>query len=519
MFSINNLFTKLNTTVKAKYKTREIEFVISSVISKRNKDELDNDIQFTLLNAYLDHKGEEFKEELFEKLLAADEEIMMSITRQDIYPLPYSIIHPILDMFDMVDVFNFIKHTFKLKAPSNLMDEFDPLIESDGRGTRIQTYLKDDYLELATLSTILKATVGPICHFAYVKNKELNSIHREYILFHFYKSHKLYNTPPMQKLLGLVEKLVYLPTNGPDADSVRILEKQIPKDEIPIYVLGVVVLQKIAISPLVDDDENKNIITKIYNYINNKLKSSGDVSKSVRNKTALSDSEGAAGDRESIVESYRIISELSSGLSLEMDWAVSTIDRIIHQLPKHVSDMLDRNIVIEASQFCKAFHNGNIHRAQIDILAIIFKSLLDPRSLDYIKLESMVNLFSVGFAYLWAIDCKNLALLLTSQVDHNSADVMSINITVNRSRIPKEIKEELNTLFPYKRVINDNNQANLVEETVNELANEIFNMRWIPLAYDKYIVDVLGEKNIQKILPADLKVQLAEFIIKNERLR
>jgi hypothetical protein len=202
-----------------------------------------------------------------------------------------------------------------------------------------------------------------------------------------------------------------------------------------------------------------------------------------------------------------------------MDWAVSTIERILTQMPELDKSYIDQQVLIDAMQFTKVFENGNIDQSQIDILAVIFKNVIDPRSLSYIKLNSIINLLSVGFAYLWGIGSKNLALLLVSQVDQKPTDVMYINTTVNKSRIPQETKEKLNELFPYKRVINETTTANVAEETINELANQMFDKRWISSFPDKYLEDVIPDKNKASILPANLKIQLAEFIIENERIK
>jgi hypothetical protein len=202
-----------------------------------------------------------------------------------------------------------------------------------------------------------------------------------------------------------------------------------------------------------------------------------------------------------------------------MDWAVSTIERILTQMPELDKSYIDQQVLMDAMQFTKVFENGNIDQSQIDILAVIFKNVIDPRSLSYIKLNSIINLLSVGFAYLWGIGSKNLALLLVSQVDQKPTDVMYINTTVNKSRIPQETKEKLNELFPYKRVINETTTANVAEETINELANQMFDKRWISSFPDRYLEDVIPDKNKASILPANLKIQLAEFIIENERIK
>jgi hypothetical protein len=50
----------------------------------------------------------------------------------------------------------------------------DTQIEKDALGTRVQTYIQDDYYELASLSIAMKAIIGPIGQFAYVKQSEIN---------------------------------------------------------------------------------------------------------------------------------------------------------------------------------------------------------------------------------------------------------------------------------------------------------------------------------------------------------
>jgi hypothetical protein len=526
MYRLLNVSSRGDITVAVEYGGNVVEFVISSIISKRNKDELDPDHQFMLLNSYVDYKGEDFKKELFKLYVEADDAIVNSIPRKDLTPLPYEIAHPILDMFDIEDVFNYIKHIYRLKVPNNLKEEFDMLIEQDGRGSRVQTYLKDDYLEFAALAVIIKSVMGPLGQFAYVKQKDFSGPHKEYLLFYFISSHRLFATPAMLKLFGWVEKLVVAPTNDNEADAIRIIERQIPKSEMSMYILAIVVIQKISIATLVNDNEEKNIITRVYNFINNKLRNNGDVSKSIRDKTVLSDPDSGEGDKESVLESYRMTSSLAPGHEVEMDWSVSNIHMVLAQMPISLDiDMQGRvtvsnMVLIDALAFCRYFFTGNIHQQQINLLAIIFKDIIDPRGLAYIRIEGIINLLSIGFIYLWGMGYKNLALLLTAYVDNSSSNAHYINITVNRSRLSQTIKDDLGYYFPYNRVVNAETSANLVEESINEMTNDLFGKRWIPTAYDNYVIEVLGEdKNINKILPSDLKIQLAEFIIQHERLR
>lgn len=519
MFSIENIYTKASTVVKVKDGDSSTDFVISSVISKRNKEELDDDRQFLLLNDYVKWKGDNFKHELYSRYQKSSEDILDTALHTQIYPLPVYIINPVLDMFDLNDMVKFLKEVKKLPAPSNLADDFDEMIENDGRGTRVQTYIKDDYIQLAALVIIIKAVIGIIGQFAYVRSKDVNTVHKNYILYQFLRQHPLFKSDPAEKLLGLIDKVVNLPTNEKELDSKRTLEKQLPKDEIPTAVLAQVVIEKLPIACIVDDNKDKNIITKVYNYVNNKLKAPGDSTKAIKSKTLLSDSESGSGDSESIIESTRIISNLSTATPLEISWAINTVDKILHQVPKYMLEKIDKNVIKDALVFTKIFTNGNLNKAQVELLAFLFKDVIDPRAIDYVDIESIINLLSVGFAYLWGLDFKRVALILVAQQNPREENTLTINSTVNRTRITKEMKDELEYLFPYKRVINEDTKANLVEEMITMMVNDISEVEWIHTADNKYVLEVLPDRSSDKILPMDLKLQIASLIIQHERMR
>lgn len=521
MFSIDNNYTKSSVLFLAKYKEESLSFIITPMISKRNKEELDEKLQFILLNKYLDYKGEAFKEGLFQLLKQANNEVMkliyepsdQAVTKN---PLPYQIVTPLLDYFNLDDVFNYLKFEFKLQPPSILADVFDEQIEKDAKGSRVQTYLKDDYLQLAALALIIKVAMLPVFNYADIKSKDFNIIHREYILFHLFKKHPIYESAPMQKLLGLVTKLIDQTTVTKDVESVRILEKQIPRGELPFYILSLVVIQKVSIATLIDDNADKNLVTKIYNYVNNKLKASGDVSKSIRNKTNMRDQE-ETGESESLVESYRTCEKFDKGTLIELGWAVETIDKVINQMTDKQKAFIDPKIVEEAEVFCKQFMYADIEDIQVQFLGIIFKSVVDPRAIDYIKIEGIVNLITVGFSYLWGMGCKALALLLISKVYQSDDDTMIINSTVNKTRLSKELKEELDFFYPYKRVINAESSSNLVEESIHNMSQDIYSKKWLPVCDSKYLVEALGTDNPMQLITSDIKYMLADFIIKNER--
>jgi len=516
MFSLKNLYTSGGLAIHIEYDGQYVEFEISTLITKRNKEDLNENDQFLLLNSYLDYRGNKFKKELMSKYLEIDDTLIAIINRKDISPLPYSIAHSILDMVDYNQMLHFVKEVYKISPPQDLMDVFDPKIESNGDGTRAQTYTKEDYLELAALVTTLKTILGPVAHFAYIKNAQLSNLNKEYVLFNYITTHPIYKTNAMKKLYDFIVKKLEKKNSkeGPTSSNIQIIEKRIPESEMPVYVLSTVIYNRLIIGSIIKDVPHNNIITKLNTYVSNKISSRRDLSSAIRNKQPMSDDSGGTDNKESIIEAFRVISKLPAGWIVELNNAVPDMLTMIRQLPVEI----DMSIVEDMYITNKIFLERDISKEQRILLGYIFKSIIDPRSIEYITRENIVKMLTIGFAYLWALDLKYMAILLCSIAEEEKDDVISINSSVNRSRLTADIKEELGYLYPYTRVINATTSANLAEEAINSVANDIYDTKWLTIVDSKYTNDVVDNRSQLKMVPSDLKIKLAELIIKLEKM-
>lgn len=494
-----------------------LEMSMTQLISRRNKEDSDDPQPFELLNKYIEYKGDNFKMEYYSRVKDCLNYIDNVLMFGD-FTKPTSHVHSILDLFLLEDIYLFLREVYRLNVPSQLLDTFDESIELDGKGSRVQTYIKDEYIQLAALSVMVKSVIGLVGEFAYVRNGDLNGIHKEYLLFQMLYSYKpLSESEPMKKIMGFIGKLIELTPKDEAIEHKTILDKQVSKDYIPLYIASTVILQKVGILGLSLDGPNRNIVTKIYNYIKNKLKNSGDVSKSIRNK----DTPGTTDEeqnQESIAEIYRAVTDLAPGIVVEYNWALRSTDVILNQLKPNMRDIIDVTIVNDAKDFTRCFLGDvEISEVQIDILAMLFKTIVDPRSLERVSLESILNLMSVGFSYLWGLDSKIMALLLTAKVNDVYSGEMSINSSTNISRLTKEIKAELDILYPYHKIINETTTVNTAVKAIDLLAGEFLSKRWVASAYPSYVEEAHGEPNIGNLVVPDIKIQLANMLIKHER--
>ena len=511
MFKLLNLHNSNPLEIEVSHNGVSLVFTIGYIVNKRNKGEYDDKKQFLILESYLDWKGEKFKSILMEEYIKAENVINNIGSRSSIDPLPYEITFNILNLVTLEEMFHFVKNVYKLKPLSSLDDVFDESRVLNGRGTRVQTYTKDDYLELVSLAQIMKLVIGPIGEFAYFNYHLLSRMHINYTLFPLIEAHPIAESAPFVKLHGLLVKAIEAASTSSDEANIRTIEKQVSKDELPNWVLSITLMQKIALATIVDDTPDKNIITTAYSFINNKLKVKGDVTNSIRAKKPMVDLESGDNDSESMLESYRIVSELPPGFIVEMKYAIDQI----YDDPTTYIDKFDMGIFEDAKNFVSKLYSATITKSQVLVLSWIFKDHTDPRSIFYVPEDRIIKLMALGFTYLWVNGYKELALIITATptVDEN---ISRISFSTNRSRVTKELMNRLDVIFPYQKVTvskKEDGLTNVVTIPAQNVSSDMNKHRWSMNADVKYRKEVTGNESATAIIPPDMKIQLLELIL------
>lgn len=510
MFKLINPLS--NTKVEVSHNGQKLEFQIETLINRRLRIDLDPKNIFVILNKYLDYKGDEFKEELFRRLVDVNDVILSTIVQPTLEPLPLEITHNILDMFDLQDVYNFIIESKIIKAPDILADEFDEKIIINDEGSREQTYLKKDYLELVALLTILKATLGPIGQYAAIKDSLIPQEYKEFILLNFYSTHPIYHTPPFVKLLEYIKKLVDISLLNEEESSIRVIEKIISKSDLPEYVLGNVLFQRFLLHSELNDvsgNKDKNLVNILYNFVKSKIKLKDISNSSIRlKKQVFIDSDN---ESESVLESYRVPTDITIGYNEEFKFVFNNIEHLMYgkgiqntNLVYRIREMLDRN------------ETGEIPLINIKLAAVILKNVIDVRAVDYVDINGVKNAIAVAAVWLIEHNFPYLAKILTSY--KIKEDIHRLNISV-RSKLDKEIREELDNLFLQRGLKSSGkiSYQNYLKEFLDQLAVEYSRMNLVT-ALDKDLLEEL-RLNADRIVELDPEIKniIGRFFIELER--
>lgn len=504
-----------------------ISFPVSSFISKRNKDDLGMGSQYDLVNSFLNYKGIEFKRDLYRRYEEAEISIVADITRKELYPLPSNVSDKVLEKFNFTELKDWLKNIYKYKAPTTLKDTFEEYQEAVLGFTKEQTYIKDEYLDLATFITILKTVLPTIAFYAELREDDLANNQREMILFNFIlRSKNLSNSPAILKLQGMISKILSSPTNTSANDDVRVLEKLISKEQMNMYLLSCVVVDRLFTANVTLDTDDKHIVNKIFGYVNMKLKPNGDVGKTIRDKEGFSSidaSDGTGNDKESIVESHKIVSADTSGSDVEYNHFMRDPTVVMMQLPISIDIPMDNKVIVDNKLLLdcmlasKSIVPGMIDDLHFIVMGIVYKKLINPNILRTLEFPIITNMMGISAAYLISLGYHSLGFMMLSKANKNTGDeVFSLSLTANRARLSQELKDRIKQYFPKERDINADTKINVVEEAINEIGNEIQSKKWICLLNRSWL-DKLEVIN-GNFIPSDIKIILSEFLIKHEEI-
>ena len=440
--------------------------------------------QTKLVNEYINYKGKEWFNGLFELIKEVHTEITFTTSSRLL--INVESINSIINYLDVVDMEHWLINIYKVKTPKKLISEFTDEMRADGRWNESQTYTIGDYNRLAAESIRLKILLGPICYYAYLNYSKFNQELIEYTSVRLHLQLLLENNRALNKVNDMVKQFISTVDK-----QVVIIEKKIPEEVRSNYVTYIAIIQRIATATIVDDTDDKDIINNLYGYCNGKLVNSGDVSKMIRPKITVSNDESGENSSASVLESYKTVTKTTIGEKIQSIWATEILDTCIHNSPDNYifEDVKDLNKLREI--LIKFYENPILSRFSIKITKLLFSTTINQKAIDAVPLENIINLMVLGYGYLKKIGYDNIAeLYISKEVEFTEISHFT------KDKKDKAIYSELNKLYfdfgesdvdnlvdvlTTSNWVNYNGTVEVGKTIVNDLA-KLYNF----IAYEKY---------------------------------
>jgi hypothetical protein len=476
---------------------------------------------FSILNEYVKWRGDSYIEELYlamEKIhMLSMEYSVASDKDSDSIKAKFCIqLTNIINLLDIETIHKFVTEVRPLPLPPKINVSFDEQIESDGLGTRNQTYIVEDYKWLMALIVIFKAVYGPLAQLVYGSDDNAKKLPELQML-------DILRQQPIAKHHSFVKLRVYVTTivekvfDKEKIGDVKILSTQLSRDIIPMLYLSKAMFSKMITMDQTDDPAvtEFDIVRHLFKDVNNKIKNVGSPDEAIRNKNKPNEAEIDSEDKESIIESYRIATDVPPGIAVEFNWATSSIDFILRQLPRGVKEKITEENLRVGIQLAASFSPDGISNTHLNFLGVLFKSILDPRALRYLKAVNIFNFIAIGYAILMGIDAKPLAYMLVSKRSTSNEDsTMNIASNLNSAKAKGYREEELSSYYPERHI--DTTKG-------DERPGELVILDWVSsnnLEMNKYnwITPAMLNIGVKDILLATLKNVIIDFLIENEKL-
>ena len=300
----------------------------------------------------------------------------------------------------------------------------------------------------------------------------------------------------------------------------------IAKEQMNNYLLSCVVVDRLFTANVLSDTDDKHIVNKIFGYVNMKLKPNGDVGKTIRDKEGFSSidaGDGTGNDKESIVESHKIVSSDTVGSDVEYNHFMRDLNVVLHHLPVVLDATVENKVtipsalLIDCTVAAKDIKPEMIDDLHFIIMGVVFKKLINPNILRSLEFGIITGMMGMSAAYLMSLGFIPLGLMMLSKANRNNGEeVFTMSLTANRARLSLELKDKIKVVFPKEREINSETKVNVVEEAINEIGNEIQGKKWFCLLNRTW----LNKNNLinGNFIPSDIKIVLAEFLLAHEEV-
>lgn len=386
--------------------------------------------------------------------------------------------------------------------------EVEYVYSIDNHNSRDRTYLRSDYTQLVALSLIMRAMIPIFGEFISRIRQDAGNTFKEYYAFQLLNNSNIIEHEVVTKLILYIDLTV-----GAERNNQNTVIDGINSEEFTTWLLSLVGVRRLSVGDIRGIEPRVNLVTFMHKFITEKVNS-------VNNKGASSirskDEDERKGETEpklSKLERYKIKMPISIGEILELEHSVKDLRNIAFKLSANMTNELFEKCQRSSARLLE----HDILEPQMTLLRWVFKPIISPIGIKYLPKEHTVKCLGVCQAVLWARGHEYLSLLSTSYVDVKK-DMEFITSLDTRARVPKELTDEINILYPYSKRIGSkkiqSKPINLAIHSIDRLVTDLTVAVWDMTADTEYITKVFSNGHTRRItINHDIRILLAKLVI------
>ncbi len=415
---------------------------------------------------------------------------------------------------DIKDLDHWVGFYGKFNIPNQIKD--DEFVENDeSSNTRQKTYTKDDYRKLMVMALALRAVVpvwGELVAFT-EKHKILGTDWKEYSAYQLLARTGLMYCEAMVKLRTYVN--AYIPQDKAKRPHSAIMAG-IGSEDYPEWLLGVILFRRVCVGDIRNSNPDSHLVSSIHSYVITRLNPSQ--SSFIGHVREKNNRREEAGDENKIsrLEGYKNRQDLPEG-----DVAVITeYAKDMYGLARKVSPTTPLELVdLSLSTIKPALQSRHVQPAQLTLMQLVLARAIVPKGLEYLDKDTFLAAMAVTQAVLWHKGHFEIAGLVSAKADEFGADSVEAGMS-GHGRIPKELIEELDLLYPYRTRTSSKQQKdggktqNVAIYNIDQISKQLDTCGWTLTLPDEW-VKVLNpyQPTRRYAAPRDIRGKLAALTI------
>lgn len=473
---------------------------------------------FEDINRYWAMLSEEKQSEIFRIYRYIKETMLTVFDLRSLQQTMTQLTTELMNYHQYSDIDHFMRFNSFINIPSDISETFEP-DNSVIIGTREQTYIKEDYRQLAVLSVALR----PLGIFIgeYINNIEgaVDTTWKELTAFYLILKSWIPESEPFKRFE------VYINANV-DAKIYEVgisgfapaIMAGIGIEDYPMWLMSLTILKRVVFADIKAGDEKRSIIQSIYGFIQTKLTNPSSSFKDRINKKDIESDVGGEEGKLSLFESYKakIITPLGE---------IALIEHFLENPIKLATDAqpeIDIEVVNDFLMSSEVLLEQRIGHAQINIMQWVLSNVVPIRIVPHLEKHYVVKALAVTGAVLWHRGFKSLAGLTTAYM--TARNEMVVRPSSDTTRIPRELTERMESYYPYSRRPTGKapkKKTNPATQAITNMARRLTRNDWTFTIADKYSDQIVGLRpNKQYSAMSDLRLNLIELVIDlNERTK
>jgi len=447
-----------------------------------------------------------YKQELifltYDKIRSTFEDVSdTSSLIQHLHPL----IHELLEEHKLNDVSTWMAFHSDITFGYKLDDIY---VESDEKpGSREKTYLKSDYILLLAMTIVLRTMIPVWGEFIYRTKRETGPAFKELYAFQLLSQSYMMYSPPMDKLRVYVNNNIL-----EDKPLYSSIIKGVGSEDYPTWLLSKVIVCKLCIGD-VSGSKDASLVTLIWNFINHKVinPNTGSFASMIKGKE-FEPHDSTNEHNTSRLEGYKIKTELPLGDIVILEHYMNDPVAVAQKLKPGVNV----NLLMRFLEMSNVLQTEQIWKPQVALAQYVMKPVISPRGLIHLSKKQVITAIAITQTLLWESNHKTLACLASAIATYNEHGVTAVGID-SRTRIPKELMDELNMLFPYNKINSlkrKSKAANTIISAIDEVASLFSQRDWVLTVGDEFMAEVTDRGTNRRLsCPHDIKVLLTRLII------